>query len=158
MLEKILEEIEERRRFRNRLVKYEKTKGTIPDVERNAGGLDELDIIERIIRSHMGDVENNGWIPVSERLPEPYKMVEVTLHCSEWISDYDSDWTPEEEKKYHEEEYIVSTGYMNKYGNWNAIDEEKSVIYCDKEFGTDKNCVYSVVTAWKPLPEPYKGE
>ncbi|MDO5362842.1 MAG: DUF551 domain-containing protein [Eubacteriales bacterium] len=70
VLEKILEEIEERRGFRETLVKYEKKNGTIVDVERNRCALEELDIVERIIRSHMGGVENDGWIPVSERLPE----------------------------------------------------------------------------------------
>lgn len=44
--------------------------GTIVDVERNRCALEELDIVERIIRSYMGEVENDGWIPVSERLPE----------------------------------------------------------------------------------------
>ena len=28
---------------------------------------------------------DDGWIPVSKRLPEPDKMVVVTVHCSEWI-------------------------------------------------------------------------
>lgn len=70
VLEKILEEIEERRGFRETLVKYEKKNGTIVDVERNRCALEELDIVERIIRSYMGEVENDGWIPVSERLPE----------------------------------------------------------------------------------------
>ena len=38
---------------------------------------------------------DDGWIPVSKRLPEPDKMVVVTVHCSEWISDYDSVWVSE---------------------------------------------------------------
>ena len=114
--------------------------------------------IEDIIRSHMDEVENNGWIPVSERLPEPDKIVEITRHCSEWTSDHDSDWVPKDEKVHHEEEYIVNVGYMDKDGDWVAFDGEGYEVCCDKEFGTDKGCVYSVVIAWQPLPEPYKGE
>lgn len=64
VLEKILEEIEERVDFRKRLVKYEKRRGTITDVCRNEGALEELDIIAAIIRSYMNEVKNDGWIPV----------------------------------------------------------------------------------------------
>ncbi len=55
VLERILEEIEERVDFRERLVKYEKRRGTVTDVCRNEGALEELDIIAEIIRSHMDD-------------------------------------------------------------------------------------------------------
>lgn len=114
--------------------------------------------VKEIIRSHMDDAENDGWIPVSERLPEPNKIVEVTMHCSEWISDYNSAWVPEDEKKHHEEEYIVNVGYMGEDGYWIVFDDDGCVICCDKEFGTDKGCVYSVVTAWHLKTKPYKGE
>ena len=100
---------------------------------------------------------DDGWIPVSERLPEPDKMVVVTVHCSEWISDYDSVWVPENEKIHHDEEYLVRMGYMGKDGDWIFYDKDGCEIYYDKEFGSDKTDVYNVVTAWPPLPEPYKG-
>lgn len=103
---------------------------------------------------------NDGWIPVSERLPKPYKLVEVTVHCSEWISDYDSAWVPENEKIHHDEEHLVSMGYIiNALGDWVFFDMNGCEIYCDKEFGTDKGCLYSVVTAWRPFEElgPHKG-
>lgn len=174
VLEKILEEVEERRGFRETLVKYEKKNGTIVDVERNRCALDELDIVERIIRPHMDEVTNmsgkrlideqpivyvnDGWIPVSERLPEPDKIVYVTVHYSEWTSDYDSDWVAENEKVHHEGKYIVNVGYVDEDGNWIAFNDDGYEVCCDEEFGTDKGCVYSVVTAWLPLPEPYKGE
>lgn len=70
VLEKILKEIEERVNFRECLVKYEKRRGTITDACRNKGALEELDIIAEIIRSHMDEAENDGWIPVEERLPD----------------------------------------------------------------------------------------
>lgn len=103
---------------------------------------------------------DDGWIPVSKRLPEPDKMVVVTVHCSEWISDYDSVWVSEDEKIHHSEEYLVSMGYVvNDLGDWAFFDLDGYEIPCDKEFGTDKGDFYSVVTAWRPFEElkPYKG-
>lgn len=102
--------------------------------------------------------DNNGWIPVSEKLPEVRKMVKVTVHSSEWIADYDSAWVPEEEKTHHPEEYNVYDGYIDRVGMWKFYDEEGSLYVCDKEFGTNKEIVYDVVTAWMPKEqlEPYK--
>lgn len=103
---------------------------------------------------------NDNWIPVSKRLPEPDKMVVVTVHCSEWISDYDSVWVSEDEKIHHSEEYLVSMGYVvNDLGDWAFFDLDGYEIPCDKEFGTDKGDFYSVVTAWRSFEElkPYKG-
>ena len=103
---------------------------------------------------------DDGWIPVSKRLPEPDKMVVVTVHCSEWISDYDSVWVSEDEKIHHSEEYLTSMGYVvNDLGDWAFFDRDGYEIPCDKEFGKDKGDVYSVVTAWRPFEElkPYKG-
>lgn len=115
---------------------------------------------KEIIRSHMDNVPDNnaGWIPVSEKLPEVGKMVKVTVHSSEWIADYDSDWVPEEEKTYHPEERNVYDGYIDRVGMWKFFGEVGSVYACDKEFGTDKETVYDVVTAWMPKEqiEPYK--
>lgn len=117
--------------------------------------------VKEIIRLHMNhngnDTEMDGWIPVSERLPEPFKLVEVTVHCSEWISDYNSVWIPENEKIHHDEEYLVKMGYIDKDGDWIFYDQDGCEFYCEKEFGSDKIDVCNVVTAWQPLPEPYKG-
>lgn len=115
---------------------------------------------KEIIRSHMDDVadNNDGWIPVSEKLPEVGKMVKVTVHSSGWIADYDSAWVPEEEKTYHPEERNVYDGYIDRVGMWKFYDEGGSVNACDKEFGTNKEIMYDVVTAWMPKEqiEPYK--
>lgn len=102
----------------------------------------------------------NGWIPISEKLPEVGKMVKVTVHSSGWIADYDSTWVPEEEKTYHPEEYSVYDGYLSRTGEWRFYDEQYSENTCAKEFGTDKGTVYDVVTAWMPKEqiEPYKEE
>lgn len=101
--------------------------------------------------------EGSGWIPVSEKLPEPLTLVLVTVHTSEWIADYDSDWVPEEKKTYHPERYNTRTGYRNQEGDWIFFDKTGSEVWCVKEFGSEKGVHYSVVTAWQPLTEPYKG-
>lgn len=147
VLEKILEEIKE----------IEKKFVVGHEVLFALGAAGMATEIEDIIRSHMDEVADDSWIPVSERLPEPYKLVEVTVHCSEWISDYDSVWVPENEKIHHDEEYLARMGYMDKDGDWIFYDQDGCEFYCEKEFGSDKIDVYNVVTAWQPLPEPYKG-
>lgn len=164
VLEKILEEIDEEQNGYEADHAWNYSKG--------------LEYAKEIIRSHMDDVpkcrecsrrkfymqgyedgkKNDGWIPVSEKLPEVGKMVKVTVHSSEWIGDYYSDWVPEEEKTYHPEERNVYDGYIDRVGMWKFYDEEGSFNACDKEFGTNKEIVYDVVTAWMPKEqiEPYK--
>ena len=120
------------------------------DLGRNVGWNECLETMQRNT--------NNSWIPVEERLPEVEKMVKVTVHSSEWIGDYYSYWVPEEEKTYHPEERNVYDGYIDRVGMWKFCDDGGSVYACDKEFGTDKEIVYDVVTAWMPKEqiEPYK--
>lgn len=146
ILEKILEEIDEEQNGYEADHAWNYSKG--------------LEYAKEIIRSHMDDVadNNDGWIPVSEKLPEVGKMVKVTVHSSEWIADYDSAWVPEEEKTHHPEEYNVYDGYIDRVGMWKFYDEGGSLYACDKEFGTNKEIVYDVVTAWMPKEqlEPYK--
>ena len=133
--------------------------------------------IEEIIRSHMNNSDHNGelnekvgkdtnaptkaeeqrWISVSEQLPEPLDLVMVTVHTSEWIADYDSAWVPDGEKTYHPEEYNTRIAYKIPEGNWIFYDETGSEVCCEEEIGTKKGVCYDVVTAWQPLPEPYKG-
>ena len=150
VLEKILEEIEE----------YEKKKCSGESLSAFESGISRGCLeAESIIRSHMDEVPDTNigdWIPVSERLPETSKMVLVTVHTSEWISDYHSKWVPEEEKIHYEEKYRTSYGYIDDRGIWICLDETNNEIYCEKEFGTDKGKAYDVVVAWKPLPESYR--
>lgn len=85
VLEKILKEIEERVNFRERLVKYEKRRGTVTDVCRNKGALEELDIVAEIIRSHMDEARdtnvpsNDGWID-RKNLKEEIKSLRFTIN------------------------------------------------------------------------------
>lgn len=117
-----------------------------------------IEAVIEVIQNMEDGKTDNDWIPVSEKLPEVEKMVKVTVHSSEWIADYDSAWVPEGEKTYHPEERNVYAGYIDRVGMWRFYDEEGSVNACDKEFGTNKEIVYDVVTAWMPKEqiEPYK--
>lgn len=99
---------------------------------------------------------NDGWIPVGERLPEVNEVVIVTVHHSEWTSDYASDWIPPEEKTYHPESYGVYAGMLKKDKKWEFYDEYMQAVSCEKEFGNDKGRIYDVIIAWLPLPEPYR--
>ncbi len=78
--------------------------------------------IKEIIRSHMDDVpdNNDGWIPVDERLPEDERMVLVTCQTKKGIRSTN--------RAYYDGKFWHGSGSM------------------------------SGVTAWQPLPEPYKED
>lgn len=85
--------------------------------------------IEEIIRSHMDEVNNDGWIPVEERLPIEEDFLEA--YC----------------RNKYAAEFVVMikdatrpTTLYYKNGSW--FDEVRN---------------YYNVTAWQPLPAPYKG-
>lgn len=112
VLEKILEEIEERVNFRECLVKYEKRRGTITDVCRNKGALEELDIIAEIIRSHMDEAADD-WIPVEERLPEDERMVLVTYMTKSGI--------PSVDRARFDGKYWRGSGFMGRVIAWRPL-------------------------------------
>lgn len=153
VLEKILEEIKE----------IEKEFVVGHEVLFALGATGMAAEIEEIIRSHMNNTfgvkntEGSGWIPVSEKLPEPLTLVLATVHTSEWIADYDSNWVPDEEKTYYPEEYNTRIAYKIPEGNWIFYDETGSEVCCENEIGTEKGVCYDVVTAWQPLPKPHNG-
>ena len=150
VLEKILEEID---------TEVQKQREQCKDLEDTPGyRLYEkaAAVFKGIVAKHMDKVDD-GWISAGERLPEFEEIVLVTVHTSEWISDCSSKHVPDDQKVHHPEEYGTYIGYVNRHGEWRFLDETMGETYCEKEFGTDKGTVYDVVTAWKPLPEPYKG-
>ena len=75
VLEKILEEIEERKKAYHM---YSKEVDMIAmlDIRQR---MRELNCVEKIIRSHMDEVKNDDWIPVEERLPEEDGFYLATL-------------------------------------------------------------------------------
>ena len=104
--------------------------------------------------------EQHRWIPVEERLPKLGEPVWATVKHSKWISDYDADWLPDEEKKYHPESYGVYKAEYIGEGIWQYSDDYNEWVYCDLVEKEKRNLanVYDTVTAWQPLPEPYRKE
>lgn len=86
--------------------------------------------VEKIILSHMDEVENDGWIPVEERLPEEGQ--DVLAQFVVRVVSVNGDVI--------EAVYIHVLYYEN--GVW-------------KSFAGVPN---GRVEAWQPLPEPYKEE
>ncbi len=134
VLEKILEELEERVNYRKRLVRYEKKNGTITDVARNQGALEELVIVEKIIRSHMNEINDtnvpSNWIPCSERLPNEIEFQEA--YC----------------RNQYAAEFLVTIKGATR----------PTTLYFKNNSWFDEQRDYYKVVAWQPLPEPYKGE
>lgn len=99
-------------------------------------------IVELLLTDLEQDEKENGWIPVSERVPEDEKEYLVTLEKVHG--------TPE--KLYGIANYLKfgDSGYWNekKYG---YLEWDK---YSDGHGGTK---MYKVV-AWRLLPEPYKED
>ena len=131
VLEKILEEIEE------------EIRDSIPFSDQRADGLRKA---RDIIRKHMDDLsrensqenarlprDNDGWIPVEERLPEPSCDVLV-----QW-------------EKYERYTDTIYT-YMDKMW-FDSMDENGNAIF--ETIGGTPN---GKIIAWQPLPEPYRPE
>lgn len=160
ILEKILEEIEDVRKIMKSTVA---TNCFGKECENDDCTVCVCERVIEIIRSHMNDATDtnvpSNWIPVEERLPEAGELVRVTVHSSEWISDYNSDWVSEEDKIHYPAEYNVYDGFLCRDEAWIFYDKYNAEVTCVKEFWIDKGRVYDVVTAWMPiiLPEPYKG-
>lgn len=126
VLEKILEEISE----------VEKEYVTGHKVLYALGATGMATEISGIIRSHMDDVpdNNDGWIPVSEKLPEARQH--DNGEPIEFIAMIKGAEVPT----------VLS---INEQDEWFSYDE---MFYGEGRYNN-----YDVV-AWKPLPEPYKEE
>lgn len=133
VLEKILEEIEDVRKIMKSTVA---TKCFGKECENDDCTVCVCERVIEIIRSHMNDVTDtnvgskNNWIPCSERLPSEEEFIKAYCRNS------------------YAAEFIVMikgatlpTTLYFKNGSW-----------------TDMKGNYYNVVAWKPLPEPYKGE
>ena len=126
VLEKILEEIKEA---------FDEN---IDDIEDSAGihhfAIDSFTawyIARKIIRSHMDNVpdNNDGWIPVSEKLPEESDYYMACI-CNDEVCDYD----------FRKTWFAHADDYDMDKSEWRELYD------------------FERVTAWQPLPEPYKEE
>lgn len=106
------------------------------------------DMIEQLQDDIEQDEKENGWIPVSERLPEDCVSVNIT-------------WVNHKPESYYisiKDVPFTATGmlYDGKWFWYSTVCEDYL-----REFGrndmdeVDENIM---VIAWKPLPEPYKGD
>lgn len=103
---------------------------------------DFLEMIEQLQEDLEQDEKENGWIPVSERLPEDEKEYFVTL-----------------EKVYGTPDTFFGIANYLKFGDAGYWNEKKYGYlewdkYSDGHGGTK---MYKVI-AWKPLPEPYRED
>ena len=140
VLEKILEEIEERIK---RLKEADNMFRANAERNRNFESMKYFQslmfateraesIIGDIIRSHMDEAENDGWISVEERLPE------------------------EENERYYPMLNVATSYGAVKWGFYRVRDKQwyiYSEIHDEFIEARDKEIV-----AWQPLPERYKGE
>lgn len=100
------------------------------------------ELIDELQEAIEQDEKENGWIPVSEKLPEDEKECLVTL-----------------EKVYGTPEKLYGIANYLKFGDagyWN----EKKYRYLEWDKHSDGHGgtrMYKVI-AWMPLPEPYKED
>lgn len=87
----------------------------------------------RIASSYLDEVVEMGeWIPVSERLPEEYEDVLVTVLCGN-----------DKQKRV----ILIGFGYASKpFNRWMW-----------RYYNIHHSCEFEVL-AWMPLPEPYRGK
>ncbi len=140
ILEKILEEIEERR---GSYSKYSKSKIGEKSEKEILERITELGYVEEIIRSHMGEVPNCG---KCSRREWYQKGFEDGKKDNDWIP-YTRQNTPKKKGIYlvtcDDEEYPVKRMRFKK--------EDEYGLWYDN-YGIHDG----VILAWQPLPEPYK--
>lgn len=130
VLEKILEEIKKEKNSYEADHAWNYSKG--------------LEYAKEIIRSHMDDAENDGWIPVSERLPEEHDSIFAKFKGTDTWNDAMFEKKSDEINvtiEYEDGIRKTTTSYTLD-GVW-KIEKERCV-------------VKRKVVAWLPLPEPYK--
>ena len=86
-------------------------------------------------------IDQQKWIPVSERLPNEEEDVLVTVHFLGLEQKHPNGWNDHIKENY----YVDIACQID--GEWSSYSDEYKVARSRH-----------VVVAWMPLPEPYKGE
>ena len=100
--------------------------------------------VVEIIRSHMDDITDDGWIPVEDRLPEEHDSIFAKFKgTSKWNGAMWEKQSDEVNVTYELEDGTrkATTSYTLD-GVWKLEKESK--------------VVKKKVVAWQPLPEPYR--
>lgn len=127
VLEKILEEIEDVRKIMKSTVA---TNCFGKECENDDCTVCVCERVIDIIRSHMDEAKNDGWIPCSERLPNEIEFQEA--YCR---------------NQYAAELLVTIKGATRP-----------TTLYFKNNSWFDEQRNYYKVVAWQPLPASYKGE
>lgn len=111
VLDKILEELE----HELKLAHEEKENCSKYYYERPRGYEVAMENVLEIIRSHMNDTQNNGWIPVEDGLPEDERMVLVTYMTKSGI--------PSVDRARFDGKYWRGSGFMGRVIAWRPLPE-----------------------------------
>ena len=133
-----------------------KNKYRVVKTDEDLGWNRAIDLCTNIINAHLsrGNIpeftrssrDNDGWIPVEERLPEPGRIVLITQTYSwenfeEGASVTIGRLNPEKNNKMWEFQY-----YRSDFRSGTIMDND--IICPGSEY----------IIAWRPLPEPYRRE
>lgn len=126
-------------RVRKRLEKY---KAEFERQTQYKAGLpgSALDIVNALLSDLEQDENENGWIPVK------YHQISEKERAEEFISN-DIQYILDCKMPDDEQEILVTNG--------KTIWQDTSFIDCD-EYYLDSNYDWIKITAWRPLPDPYK--
>lgn len=112
-----------------------------------------------IIRKHMADDSDGGWIPVKKEWPPFGQRLQATILHHEWVSDYDSAWVPEEEKIHHPEYTEVCEIYpIGEMWCYNCAEDDYNRDIAYIEPAKVLSSPVAEIIAWRHLPEPYRPE
>lgn len=126
-------------RIKDRLSDYHDFMKKLVDDHQMLLASDVLEMIEQLKDDLEQDEKENGWIPVSERLPEDEKEYLVTL-----------------EKVYGTPETFFGIASYLKFcdaGYWN--EKKYGYLEWDKYSDGHGGTKMYIVIAWRPLPELY---
>lgn len=115
------------------------TKRAIEVLRQNAEFVDAE--FEDAIAVAISALEKQRWIPVTERLPEEDKDVLVTVHFLGLKKAHPIGWND------HIKPYFYVDIAKHYSGEWSSASDEYKVARSRH-----------IVTAWRPLPEPYTEE